>query len=154
MKKMIGFSLILVLVDQIVKYLVVSNIKLGATYYIIKDFLFITYIKNSGAAFSILEGNVVLLIVLSFIVLGFLIFVMNQEKNLSKKMFFANIFLIGGVIGNLIDRIRFGSVIDYLFININFIPIFNLSDIFIVLGVSLFILEILRGDKYVTNSSK
>lgn len=148
MKKMlsvIGISLIL---DQIIKIVVSSNMKLYQSINIINNFFSITYVRNNGAAWSILSGNRLLLIIVSLLalILIYLYFIKNQK--LTKLENFSYGLLIGGTIGNLIDRIIRGYVIDYLdfkTFNYNF-PVFNLADICIVIGVILVCVSLIGGE--------
>ena len=138
MKKMYIISFLVVLVDRITKILVEKFLD-GKVIDIIKKFFYFTYVKNDGAAFSILETKVLLLAIISFLALAFLIYYVTKYDKKNIGYF----FLIGGIIGNLIDRIFLGYVIDFIGIIIfkyNF-PIFNIADIFIVLGAIFILFE-------------
>jgi signal peptidase II len=148
MKKYIYIIIGLVLLlDQITKLLVTSFITLGDNINIISNVLYLTYVKNTGAAWSILQGKQILLIILAIMVLIFLIKLI-YNSNLSKYEFMGYLLIISGVLGNLIDRIVHGYVIDFIGIYIfNYVfPIFNISDMAIVIGVSIFIIDIIRGN--------
>ena len=105
---------IFVLIDQIVKKAVLNNIALSQVILVIKDFFYITYVRNYGAGFSILQNATLFLIALSVIACIVLFYLlMTAERNdLISKMSY--LLIISGAIGNLIDRIRFGYVIDFL----------------------------------------
>jgi signal peptidase II len=122
---------------------------------IIKDFFYLTYIHNEGAAFGILDNNVVFLIGISVIFL--IMFIYYIEKNSYNKIQeIAYSFLLGGVVGNLIDRIFRGYVIDFLDFKIfsyDF-PIFNIADVAIVIGVCLLIYAIIKGEDYGSSSKR
>jgi len=105
------FIPLLVIMDQVSKY-----------------FLEIT--RNTGAAFGILQGQNLFLILISLIALGFFILYY-------KKYQIASMFVISGIIGNLIDRIFLGYVRD--FIDLRFWPVFNLADSFMVVGIGLLV---------------
>ena len=112
---------------------------------LIPNFFSITYVHNTGAAFSILSGNTFLIIIISLIIL-YLLYLFILKDN---KYFICNILLVGGILSNLIDRIFRGYVIDYLDFNIfgyNF-PIFNLADICIVIGSILLVLKTFNDDR-------
>ncbi len=143
---MLIISLILMAVgvaaDQVVKYLVVENLKPLGSYTVIPGFLDLTYAENTGAAFSILEGHTwILSVVVSvciILVLGATIFYQNHT-------FFsraAAILIVAGGVGNLIDRFVLGYVVDYISVSF-FPPIFNLADCFVVVGVILFLIHML-----------
>ena len=133
MKKMYIISILVFLLDRISKLLVVNLIDKDIS--IIKNIFYLTYVKNDGAAFSILETQRILLIVLSIIALAFLIYYISKKDKNGIGYF----FLVGGIVGNLIDRIFLGYVID--FIGISSFPIFNIADVFIVLGAILILFE-------------
>jgi signal peptidase II len=133
-KKYLFASLIvasIIIIDQITKYIVlkllkpVINVKLF-------PFLYLTYTENTGAGFSILQNQKILLIILSILIIGFLIY---YYKKFKKNEQFPIQLILGGAIGNLIDRISHGFVID--FINIRIWPIFNVADSAISIGIIL-----------------
>lgn len=150
MKKIIGFSFIFLLIDQIIKLIVDSNMYFTESINIINNFFRITYLRNNGAAFSILSGNTIFLVIITFIALLLIYFILVRNSKLSKIDILSYSLLIGGIIGNLIDRIRFGYVIDYLDFNFgsyNY-PVFNFADICIVVSIILIILmQVKEGGK-------
>lgn len=136
-------SLIFLIVDQISKILVVKFLDLNSVT-VIKNFFYLTYTNNTGAAFSILTDKRIFLVLVGIIIIILLIYYLkkHQIKNTINKIAFA--LVIGGSIGNLIDRIIRGSVVDFIDIKIfsyNF-PIFNLADTFITIGVILLLINI------------
>lgn len=145
MKQIIKYSFILILIDQIIK-ISISNI---SNITIIKNFLNLTYVENTGAAFSILQSKRILLIIVAFVAIFLLYHYLIKNKDLKKIEILIYSLLIGGIIGNLIDRIVYGYVIDYLeFIILNhYMPIFNFADICIVIGTILFLYETIKEDK-------
>lgn len=130
------FTTITFLLDQIIKIVIIKNMELYSTIKVIPKFFSIYYVKNTGAAFSILENNTLLLIILSVIVLVFINHYINNDKTLNKKSIILLAIISGGIYGNLIDRIIHKGVIDYLSFTIfkYQFPIFNLADIAITLG--------------------
>lgn len=138
MKKMCIVSLLVILVDRIAKIFVEKFLD-GKIVDVIKNFFYLTCVKNEGAAFSILENKVLLLSLLGILALVFLIYFVTKYNKNNIGYF----FLIGGIIGNLIDRIFLGYVIDFIGFNIfsYSFPIFNIADIFIVLGALFVIFE-------------
>lgn len=138
----------LFILDQLIKYLAELYLKPINTYPIIKDVFHLTYTRNFGAAFSILQGKQLLLIVITSIVLIGLLYWMIRLKNRDVKFLKLSLsFIIGGALGNLIDRIRLNYVVDmYDFTLINY-PIFNTSDIFVVIGTLLMIYIIIAKEK-------
>ena len=147
MKKIIGISLIIIVLDIISKLLISMNMNLNSSITVINNFFNITYVHNYGAAFSILIGARIVLILISLIIL-YILYKYLKKEELNKYNTICYSFLIGGIIGNLIDRIIYGYVIDFLsfkIINYNF-PIFNVADIFITLGTFMFLIRMVRSD--------
>ena len=141
MKKIGIISLIVIIIDRILKVLVTNNFVLDARNKIIDGFFYITNCHNEGAAFSLFSGNVLFLIFITLIVL-FLIYRTINKENVNKIGVLAYGLLLGGILGNLYDRIFYGYVIDYLDFNIlgyNY-PIFNFADMCIVIGIILILI--------------
>lgn len=137
-------SFLIIVIDRVVKILVTKNIPYGKTIDVIKKLFYITNVHNEGAAFSIMYGLRYILIGLSIAFLILLIYYMYKKKKYNIE--FA--LIIGGLIGNLIDRIVFGYVIDYIGVIIfkYYFPIFNIADALIVIGAIIFIFR-KDGDK-------
>ena len=140
MKKIGIISLIVIIIDRILKVLVINNFVLNVRNKIIDGFFYITNCHNEGAAFSLFSGNVLFLIFITLIVL-FLIYRTINKENVNKIGILAYGLLLGGILGNLYDRIFYGYVIDYLdFVIFKFnFAIFNLADAAIVIGAILLI---------------
>ena len=113
MKKIGIISLIVIIIDRILKVLVTNNFVLNVRNKIIDGFFYITNCHNEGAAFSLFSGNVLFLIFITLIVL-FLIYRTINKENVNKIGILAYGLLLGGILGNLYDRIFYGYVIDYL----------------------------------------
>ena len=149
-KKLFILCSIFILLDQIVKMIIKNTIKSGVEKNIISGFFYITNLKNTGGAFSILRNNTILLALIGIIAIIFFVSYVLKTEKLSFFETTLYSMLIGGIVGNLIDRVFFGGVYDYLgftFGSYSF-PVFNLADIFIVVSIfTLFILE-WCGDKY------
>lgn len=147
-KKMTIISLLLVLIDQIVKLIVNNFCQLNSSIEVIKDFFYITKVNNYGAAWSILDGNRLFLIVIGIIAIVAIILFFIKNKNLTNKEILVYSLLIGGIIGNLVDRVLLGYVIDYLdFTIFNYdYPIFNFADICIVISALLMLISIFKED--------
>lgn len=144
----IYLSIILLIVDQISKLLVVKLIDINSSIEIIKNFFYLTYTHNTGAAFSILTGQRIFLILVAVIILVILFNYLRKNKVEGKIEALAFSLIIGGSLGNLIDRIIRGYVIDFIDVKIfgyNF-PVFNLADTFIVIGVFLLIIILTRKE--------
>lgn len=141
------YSIVMVLtliIDQIIKLIVRLNMNIYDSIKVIDNFFNITYIHNNGAAWGILAGNRIILIIGSIIVMViiYLTFVRNAVLTKCQEMIYGILF--GGILGNLFDRILYGYVIDYLDFNVfgyNF-PVFNFADICIV--ISMFIITLIN----------
>ena len=141
MKKISTISLIIFFIDRITKLLVTNFFKLDVRNTIINKFFYITNCHNEGAAFSILSGNVSFLIVMSVLVIIIIFKMIKNKKNISNLLTISFGLLLGGIIGNLFDRIIYGYVIDFLdftLFNYDF-AIFNISDVCILIGAFLYI---------------
>lgn len=137
------------LIDFILKYIVKYFLTLHESITVIKNFFYITYTKNTGAAWSILKDQRLLLLVISVIALFIINDYLNKEE-LSKSENYAYGMIIGGIFGNFFDRLIYGYVIDFLDFKIfgyNY-PVFNLADSFIVIGIIFVIFILIRKDKY------
>lgn len=143
------FSIILIIIDQFTKYLVVTNIANENPVVLIDNFLKLYYIENRGAAFGILQGFRSLFTVITILVLLFLIVFLIKNYNKVPFIYLVSFsLLIGGTIGNFIDRIRLHYVVDFIsmrFFGHDF-AIFNFADMFIVLGTVLISIGIVLHD--------
>ena len=154
MKKIIFTMIICLILDRIIKIICINNLAFGDSLNIINNFFAITLVSNTGAAFSILSSNTLLLIILSIIIIFVIYFFFIRNKNLSIFMQLIYGVLLGGIFGNLIDRIVYNYVIDYLDFNIlgyNF-PVFNFADICIVISIILIIIDTIKGEKHEISS--
>lgn len=149
MKRLFSVTILGFLIDQITKVFISSNFMPYIKNKIIDNFFYITYAKNDGAAWSILRGNRFLLIMISIIAFIFILVCVLKEKNITKVESLSYGMLLGGILGNLFDRIVHGYVIDFLDFNIfgyNY-PVFNIADILIVIGVLIMVILSFRGEK-------
>lgn len=131
--------------DLVIKSIIKFNMKVGDTISIIPNFFKIEYLQNTGAAFSSFEGGRYILIAIS-IVIYFLLIRYIKKNDLSRKIEIISLgLLLGGLVGNLIDRIFYGYVIDYLSFNIfgYSFAVFNLADSFIVISIILLIIDMI-----------
>lgn len=149
-KKISVLTVILVIVDQIVKFLVSTYLNYID---VIPKFLYLSLEKNYGVAFSMLWNYRLLILIISLLLILFLIYLLNKDylsKGKNNKLLNVTYgLLFGGILGNLIDRIVRGYVIDYIgvyIINYKF-PVFNLADSFITIGVILMIISTFKEEK-------
>lgn len=145
--KIILIAVISVILDQIVKYLIISKCTLYKKNPVIDGFFNITYVQNRGAAWGILNNNIILLVVITVLALGLICSFIFKESNIKKLDIVLYGMLLGGIIGNFIDRIFRGYVIDFLdFIIFGYdFPVFNIADMLIVISVGIMIITYWRG---------
>ncbi|MBQ6553012.1 MAG: signal peptidase II [Clostridia bacterium] len=130
-------SAALVAADQITKALAVAYLKPVTTVPIIRDVLHLTYRENTGAAFSILSGFRWGFVILAVIVCAAVIYI-NASRKIDSKMFYASsILVVAGAIGNVIDRIATGAVVDFIDFRLIDFPVFNFADICLTVGVAM-----------------
>lgn len=153
MKKILPLSFLVIIIDQAVKMIVHLNLGLYNSIEVINDFFNITYVRNTGAAWSILSGNTLFLILISLFALVIIYSYFIKDKDLSKTEIISYGLLFGGIIGNLVDRVVRGYVIDYLdfkIISYDF-PIFNIADICIVVSIVLICISLVVGEYHEKN---
>lgn len=138
-------TLISVLIaDQLSKYIVVTNFKLGQKYPVVDDWFVLTYIHNPGAAFGMLEGKFWFFMGAALMVVAGMIYY-TFRYNPPRIVKYALGLIAGGALGNLVDRIFYKSVID--FISIGWWPVFNLADVGITAGSIILICFMLYQER-------
>ena len=154
MKKIILISILTLIIDIFTKQIVLNTLIEDQSITIIKDFFSITFAKNTGVAFSFLEGRIPFIIIMTTIVIFFILKYL-KTTTINKYESICYGLIIGGAIGNLIDRIIYGYVIDFFDFNLlgYSFPIFNLADTAIVIGViTLFILSLIESRNQYENN--
>lgn len=155
--KKFKFILIIILafvLDQVSKLIIMNNFRLNESVTIIKNFFRLTYSHNDGAAFGMFGGKTVFIVLISFIVLGYLLFELFYHKKRNLLVDVSMSFIVGGLLGNLFDRLWFGYVRDFLdfkVFNYDF-AIFNLADTFIVVGAFVFLVGVVLEEKHGNNN--
>ncbi|WP_177503127.1 signal peptidase II [Anaerosinus sp.] len=134
----------IILLDQISKFLIENSMELGDSIPVIEGIFHITYILNPGAAFGILENQRLFFILIATIMILMTGYIYPRIPQKSKMLRLGVGMLFGGAVGNLIDRIRTGLVVD--FFDFKIWPIFNIADIFIVVGVGMIIIAMFYAD--------
>lgn len=136
---------LLIFFDQFTKYLALTKLKGEEAIVLIQGVLELDYLENRGSAFGMFQNQRVFLLASGFVFLAFILYFMLKIP-IEKKYLLIHLCLTGilaGGIGNMIDRFRFGFVVDFIsFVLIHF-PIFNTADCYIVVSVILLMLEIL-----------
>lgn len=135
-------GLAILFLDQLTKQAIRANFVYGESYPVIEGFFNLVYVRNDGAAWNILSGHGIILILISFAVLVLLVVYRRSflQEQLSHKVLLG--LMIGGIAGNLIDRIRFGWVTDFLDFEFGsyHYPSFNIADSAICIAVVLYII--------------
>ena len=141
----LSLSIFIVLIDQFTKYIMFNNKKL----FINKDFLLfkLDFVKNYGAAFNIFSGSRIFLSIISIIFSILLIYLILRKNNLNALDLYTYSFILGGTIGNGIDRILNGYVIDFINLNIINFPVFNIADISINIGFIFLLFKIFKNKR-------
>ena len=138
-------SIFIVLIDQFTKNLMFYNNEL----FINKDFLLfkLEFVKNYGAAFNIFSGSRIFLSLISIIFSILLIYFIFRKNTLNSSDLYSYSFILGGTIGNGIDRISKGFVVDFINLNIINFPVFNIADISINIGFIILLYNIFRNNR-------
>ena len=141
----VSLSIFIVLIDQFTKYLMFNNYKL----FINKNFhLFrLDFVKNYGAAFNIFSGSRVFLSLISIVFSILLIYLIFRKNTLNSFDLYSYSFILGGTIGNGIDRIYRGFVVDFINLNIINFPVFNIADISINIGFIILLYNIFKNNR-------
>lgn len=132
----LAIGLVLAGIDQIIKLIIVNNVQLNENINVLGDIFRITYVRNDGVAFGMFSGMQWLFIVITVLMLGAIIFYMFKKHPDSKLFYITVALIVGGGIGNLIDRICYNYVVDYLSLSF-FKPVCNFADYCITIGVIL-----------------
>jgi len=130
----------IVFYDQLCKFFVLKFLSLHASVVLIKNVLSITPVLNTGGGFSILPNQTQFFIAITILAIAFLTYLLFKSKE--KTFSYAIAMILAGAIGNLIDRIRLGAVVD--FIDFHVWPVFNIADSFITIGTALLVWRLLK----------
>lgn len=141
--------IILLIIDIVSKIIVSKNLFVGETIPIIKNFFNITYVRNTGVAWSMLSDKIYIILTISGLIILLIGYYVYKNRPKAKLERLAYSLILSGAIGNFIDRVIYGYVIDFFDFYIfgyNY-PIFNLADTFIVMGIIMLIIVTWRNDK-------
>ncbi|ADH99176.1 lipoprotein signal peptidase [[Bacillus] selenitireducens MLS10] len=136
-------------IDQLTKYIVVIQMEQGQSIELISGFLYLTSHRNAGAAFGILQGQMWLFYIATVIVVGVIVYMIITQAKESRFFGISLGLVLGGAIGNFIDRLLEGEVVDFIDVFIftyNF-PIFNVADSALVIGVGLMMIYFILEEK-------
>lgn len=136
--------LVLIFLDQATKWFALIYLKGEKAVPLIKDVFELSYVENYGAAFGILQNNRILLAVFAgmivIILIGVYFFLPTYQKFSSMRLLL--VILLAGTIGNMIDRIRLGYVIDFLYFRLIDFPVFNIADIYVTCSIAVILFQI------------
>ena len=141
----LSLSIFILLLDQFTKYLMFNNYKIfiNKNYYLFK----LDFVKNYGAAFNLFSGSRIFLSFISIIFSILLIYLILRKNTLNSLDLYSYSFILGGTIGNGIDRILKGFVIDFINLNIIKFPVFNIADISINIGFIFLMYSIFKNNR-------
>ncbi|BAP85635.1 signal peptidase II [Paucilactobacillus hokkaidonensis JCM 18461] len=143
----LALMIVLVLSDQILKHWITVHIALDAVSRLVPSVLSLTNLRNSGAAWSILEGQQWFFTIISLLAVGFVGYYLWRFRH-SFWYALPLTFILAGTFGNFIDRLRFGYVVDMFQLDFINFPIFNLADTFLTIGVLVLIVVIWREGEH------
>lgn len=135
-------AILVIAADFYTKYLVYTRMALHETIELPVKFIQLTYVQNFGGAFGIFQHQKLFFIIAAFVAVTCVLYFFEDIKGLGKLSFVSASLIFGGAIGNLIDRIRFGYVVDFL--DLRWWPVFNVADIALTVGVALLFIEVIR----------
>ena len=139
----IALSAVLVIIDQVIKYFVLEYLAPVGSVSVIDNLFSLVYVENRGAAFGILQNQVWFFAIITILLMAVFIYILVSKKMSGKLYIAATILIIGGGIGNLIDRIFRGFVVDYLALSF-FPPVCNFADYCVTIGAVLFVISLFK----------
>ena len=144
-------TIFIIIFDQVTKLMAIKYLKTSPPYIIVDNFFQFHYVENYGAAFGILQNKKIFFVIITLaVIFAITFFLVKNYYEINGFMRIGLSMLLGGAIGNFIDRLRLGYVVDFIsfrLINRYDFPVFNIADIFIVAGTGLILLLVLF-DKY------
>jgi len=123
--------------DRLTKYFIIKSLALGQSIKIIPGIFHITLVFNNGAAFGLLRNYAVFFIIFSFAAITLILFIISKAHRLDTFFAVSLALILGGAAGNLVDRLKFGYVIDFL--DFRIWPVFNIADSCISIGIALIV---------------
>ena len=151
-KRVVVLLAVIVAFDQLTKFIVDRSMPLHHSIPVIDNLFSLTYIRNTGAAFGFLAGSAAafrlpFLIVFSLVAIGFVVAMLRRLPERETGLVIALAFILGGAIGNLIDRFAYGEVIDFLdfYWSGYHWPAFNVADSFITMGVGITVYYLIKA---------
>ncbi|WP_192986925.1 signal peptidase II [Carnobacterium mobile] len=140
------FAAVIIGIDQWTKYLTVTHIPLHDVVEVVPGVLSWMYLQNSGAAWSILEGQMWFFYLITLVVVGVIIYYLQKYGKNSRLLSIALAFILAGAVGNFIDRLRIEYVVDMIRLEFIDFPIFNVADMSLSIGVALMLLYVVLDE--------
>lgn len=137
---------LIVILDQVTKYLVASGMSLGETIPVVSWLFDLHYVRNSGMAWSMFSGARWIFVALTVVILALVIYAIQKKWITGTVQLISVAAIIGGAIGNMIDRVLTGEVVDMIRVTFMDFPIFNVADCFISCGAVVLALDLIFGD--------
>lgn len=147
-----GIIAVLIVLDQLVKAYVVQNIALGEIKSWVPNLVSLTYLQNRGAAFSILQDQQWFFALITFVVMGVAVWYLHKHIEDSWWLVTGLVLIISGGLGNFIDRISQGFVVDMFHLDFINFAIFNVADSYLTVGVIVLVLAMLKEEIDGTNN--
>ena len=147
MRKLLFVLLGTLLLDQVSKFAVFLLMEPGESIPLLSDFVRLTFVRNSGAAFGLLPGNRIPFLFTTFLAIAALLFLLFRSRRTGAGISSYLVLVLAGATGNLIDRLRLGEVVDFVDVgwkNVRW-PVFNVADAAVTVGVLLFLYRSLFG---------
>lgn len=138
------------LLDRVTKLLALNSLKDSSEKVIINGFFSLTYVENKGAAWNIFTGKTIFLIIFTFVILCGLVFYLVKYRPKNKFVRIALSLIIAGAVGNIVDRVIYKHVVDFIsfhYKDVYYYPVFNIADVCVVIGTFLLLICMLRDDK-------
>ena len=137
-----GIIFLVFVLDRLTKIWIDTRMDLYQTIPVLENVFHITYVRNPGGAFGLLASRPGFFVLANVVIIALLIYIYREMKPAPRLVATAVGLMVGGAMGNLYDRIRFGTVIDFL--DFRIWPVFNIADIGIVVGAGLLAIFLLR----------
>lgn len=141
------FSGVIIGLDQLMKFWTVENLFIGQEQNLIPNVFSLTYLQNTGGAFSLLEGQRIFFIIISIVAVIVVVYFLHKYLKESKWLTIGLSLFLAGAIGNFIDRFRLGYVVDMFQLDFINFPIFNIADMALTIGVALIIVYLFLDER-------
>lgn len=146
---LLAVGVVVLAVDQLSKALVVANMALGSSVRVLGDWIMLWHVRNEGAAFSLFQGGTLLFLVVTVVALGMIVYFHRAFAGRSLWLQALLGLILGGTLGNFIDRLRQGYVTDFVSVGVGSVrfPTFNVADSSIVVGIGILVVVLMLLDR-------